>query len=146
MIHDILVGLVVVEINLFVFHRFDEALRPGVGLNRQLRLKRPQARRAFRVTHRTFVKFGLGGAVRYTHDASGNIVEVVVTQPSGIENRQVVQVGDMNRVESINYVGAGILDIEYDHMGRATSFKMGQGRDLCGIPRAESRRKNFLAR
>ena len=32
----------------------------------------------------------------------------------------------MNRVESINYVGAGILDIEYDHMGRATSFKMGQ--------------------
>ena len=28
--HDVLVGLVVVEINLFVFHRFDEALRLGV--------------------------------------------------------------------------------------------------------------------
>ncbi len=29
-IHDILGGLVFVEINLFVFHRFDEALRLGV--------------------------------------------------------------------------------------------------------------------
>ena len=29
-IHDILVGLVFVEINLFVLHRFDEALRLGV--------------------------------------------------------------------------------------------------------------------
>ena len=29
-IHDILVGLIVVEINLFAFHRFDETLRLGV--------------------------------------------------------------------------------------------------------------------
>ena len=28
--HDVLVGLVVVEINLFVFHRFDETLRLGI--------------------------------------------------------------------------------------------------------------------
>ena len=41
-IHDILGGLVFVEINLFVFHRFDEALRLGVGLNCRLHLKRPR--------------------------------------------------------------------------------------------------------
>ena len=76
--------------------------------------------------NRAFVNFGLEGAVQYKHDASGNIVEVVVTQPNRTEKRQIVQIGDMNRVESINYLGAGILDIEYDQMGRATRFKMGQ--------------------
>lgn len=66
-----------------------------------------------------------GGAVRYTHDPSGNIVEVAVTERNGKQKRQVVQIGDMNRVESITYEGAGTLAIGYDRMGRSVSFDMG---------------------
>lgn len=75
--------------------------------------------------NRAWVDFGMGGAVRYMHDPSGNIVEVVVTEISGEQKRQVVQIGDMNRVESIDYEGAGTLGIGYDRMGRAVSFEMG---------------------
>ena len=75
--------------------------------------------------NRASVHFSYGGEVRYTHDPSGNIVEVAVTEVDGKEKRQVVQVGDMNRVERINYEGAGTLEIAYDGMGRATSFALG---------------------
>ena len=75
--------------------------------------------------NRASVDFGEGGAVRYTHDPSGNIVEVVVTEHNGEKKRQVVEIGDMNRVESIAYEGAGTLDIGYDRMGRAVRFEMG---------------------
>ena len=75
--------------------------------------------------NRAHLSLGSRGAVEYTHDPSGNIVTVNVTQRNGEENRQVVQIGDMNRVEEITYEGAGKLDIGYDHMGRAVSFDMG---------------------
>ena len=74
--------------------------------------------------NRAHVNFGSRGAVEYMHDPSGNIVTVNVTQRNGEENRQTVQIGDMNRVEEITYEGAGTLDIGYDHMGRAVSFDM----------------------
>ena len=76
--------------------------------------------------NRAHVSFGSRGAVEYMHDPSGNIVTVNVTQRNGEENRQVIQIGDMNRVEEITYEGAGKLDIGYDHMGRAVSFDMGR--------------------
>lgn len=75
--------------------------------------------------NRASVSFGFGGAVRYAHDPSGNIVEVAVTHPGGGVRRQAVEIGDMNRVESIDYIGAGRFEIGYDAMGRAVSFKMG---------------------
>ncbi len=75
--------------------------------------------------NRKSVRFGLGGAVQYQHDPSGNIVEVAVTNPNGEQLRQVVEIGDMNRVESIHYEKAGKLEISYDRMGRAVQFKMG---------------------
>ncbi len=75
--------------------------------------------------NRTSVTFGMGGAAHYSHDPSGNIVEVVVTERNGEEKRQFVEIGDMNRVESILYEAAGTLGIEYDSMGRAISFDMG---------------------
>ncbi len=75
--------------------------------------------------NRASMRLGSGGAVDYTHDPSGNIVEVVVTEQDNEQKRQVVQIGDMNRVESITYEGAGKLDINYDGMGRAVSFTMG---------------------
>ena len=75
--------------------------------------------------NRASVSFGFGGAVRYAHDPSGNIVEVAVTHPGGGVRRQAVEIGDMNRVESIDYIGAGRFEIDYDAMGRAVSFKMG---------------------
>ena len=75
--------------------------------------------------NRNSVVFGLGGAVQYKHDPSGNIAEVVVTNLNGSQQRQVVEIGDMNRVESIHYEKAGKLDITYDRMGRAVQFKMG---------------------
>ena len=74
--------------------------------------------------NRNSVVFGLGGAVQYKHDPSGNIAEVVVTNPNGTQQKQVVEIGDMNRVESIHYEKAGRLDISYDRMGRAVQFKM----------------------
>ena len=75
--------------------------------------------------NRAFVSFGFGGAVRYAHDPSGNIVEVAVEHPLGGVRRQAVEIGDMNRVESIDYIGAGRFEIGYDAMGRAVSFRMG---------------------
>ena len=74
--------------------------------------------------NRAHVSFGPRGAIEYMHDPSGNIVTVNVTQRDGEENRQTVQIGDMNRVKEITYEGAGKLDISYDHMGRAVSFDM----------------------
>ena len=81
--------------------------------------------------NRSSIDFGLGGAVRYTHDAAGNIVEVVVTEPDSADKRQVVQIGDMNRVENITYEGMGALDIAYDEMGRAVTFDT--GRDVISV-------------
>lgn len=81
--------------------------------------------------NRSSIDYGSGGAVRYTHDATGNIVEVVVTERNGEANRQVVQIGDMNRVEKITYQGMGALDIAYDGMGRAISFNA--GRDVISV-------------
>ena len=75
--------------------------------------------------NRAFVSFGFGGTVRYAHDPSGNIVEVEVEHPLGGVRRQAVEIGDMNRVESIDYIGAGRFEIGYDAMGRAVSFRMG---------------------
>ena len=63
--------------------------------------------------------------MRYTHDAAGNIVEVVVTERHGEQKRQEVRIGDMNRVENITYEGMGSLDVVYDEMGRAVSFDTG---------------------
>ena len=71
------------------------------------------------------MSFGFGGAVRYAHDPSGNIVEVAVEHLLGGVRRQAVEIGDMNRVESIDYIGAGRFEIGYDAMGRAVSFRMG---------------------
>lgn len=76
--------------------------------------------------NRASVSFDFGGGVRYAHDPSGNIVEVAVTHPGGGATRQSVEIGDMNRVESIDYIGAGRFEIDYDAMGRAVSFKMGE--------------------
>ena len=74
--------------------------------------------------NRASIRYGMGGAVDYTHDPSGNLVEVVVTERNGAKKRQVVEIGDMNRVESIAYEGAGTLEIAYDRMGRAMRFEM----------------------
>ena len=63
--------------------------------------------------------------MQYKHDPAGNIAEVVVTHPNGEQQRQVVEIGDMNRVESIHYEKAGQLEISYDRMGRAIQFNMG---------------------
>ena len=81
--------------------------------------------------NRTAVGFGYGGATRYAHDPAGNIVEVLVAEADGEEKRQVVEVGDMNRVERITYVGLGKLQIGYDSMGRAVRFDT--GRDILRV-------------
>ena len=76
--------------------------------------------------NRASISLKSGGGVRYMHDAAGNIVEVVVTQPDGATKRQFVDIGDMNRVEKITYEGLGTLGISYDGMGRAKTFDTGQ--------------------
>ena len=81
--------------------------------------------------NRSSIDFGSGGAVRYTHDPAGNIVEVVVTERDGEQKRQFVQIGDMNRVENITYEGMSALDIAYDAMGRAVRFDT--GRDIIEV-------------
>ena len=76
--------------------------------------------------NRAAVGFGYGGATRYAHDPAGNIVEVVVTEADGEQKRQVVEVGDMNRVERITYEGLGELEVGYDSMSRAVRFDTGK--------------------
>ncbi len=75
--------------------------------------------------NRRLVEHGAGGAVRYGHDAAGNIVEVEVTELDGTTKRQTVTVGDMNRVERIDYEGSYALDVDYDGMGRPAKFDTG---------------------
>ena len=75
--------------------------------------------------NRSGVEFGSGGAVRYAHDPAGNIVEVEVREAGGELKRQTVRIGDMNRVERIDYEGLGGVDISYDAMGRAVRFDTG---------------------
>ena len=75
--------------------------------------------------NRSGIEFGSGGAVRYAHDPAGNIVEVEVREAGGELKRQTVRIGDMNRVERIDYEGLGGVDISYDAMGRAVRFDAG---------------------
>ena len=75
--------------------------------------------------NRASVRPKSGGAVRYTHDAAGNIIEVVVTEQDGERKRQFVDIGDMNRVEKLTYEGLGAMGITYDEMGRAVDFDTG---------------------
>ncbi len=76
--------------------------------------------------NRTRVEFGAGGAARYRHDAAGNIVQVDVTELDGSTKRQTVTIGDMNRVERIDYEGSHTLRVDYDRMGRPVTFATGE--------------------
>ena len=49
-----------------------------------------------------------------------------MTQRDGEENRQTVQIGDMNRVEEITYEACGNADIDTTAWCRAVSFDMGR--------------------
>ena len=71
--------------------------------------------------NRQLTQYGMGASVRYGHDPADNIVAVAVTE-KGTTLRQTVEVGDMNRVESIAYEGAHTLRVAYDGAGRPVRF------------------------
>ncbi len=76
--------------------------------------------------NRRLTQYGTGASVRYSHDPAGNIVTVAVTEKNGTTLRQAVEVGDMNRVESIAYDRAHTLRVAYDSVGRPVRFDNGK--------------------
>ena len=72
--------------------------------------------------NRDLVEYHDGSSVRYRHDAAGNIVRVDVTEADGSALTQTTHVGDMNRVERVEYEGSGAIDVAYDNMGRPVRF------------------------
>ena len=75
--------------------------------------------------NRQLVEYGNGASVRYGHDPAGNIVRVEVTETDGTKRTQTTRVGDMNRVERVEYEGSAAIDVAYDDMGRPVRFVSG---------------------
>ena len=75
--------------------------------------------------NRLAVSYGTGGAVQYDYDPTGNIRRVAVRNPHGGSRRKTVHVGDYNRIERINYLGSGYVDIEYRASGAPAAFDFG---------------------
>ena len=69
--------------------------------------------------NRRWAEHGRGGAVRYVYDATGNLVEVDVRNPDGSSTRQIVQVGELSRIERITYEELErSIAVEYDLTGK----------------------------
>ena len=78
--------------------------------------------------NRQLVEFDGGASVVYSHDPAGNIVGVEITDKDGAKRRQTATIGRMNRVERVAYDPGWALDVDYDGMGRPTTFDNGRQR------------------
>lgn len=75
--------------------------------------------------NRLAVSYGTGGSVQYDYDPTGNIRRVAVRNPDGGSRRKTVQVGDYNRIERIEYLDSGYVDVEYGASGAPTALDLG---------------------
>ena len=78
-----------------------------------------------RLGNRRLFDTGRYGQVTYEHDPSGNIVKTEIVGPHGESFVQRTLIGEMNRVEQVDYEGSTTLDVAYNELGQPVTFRIG---------------------
>ena len=75
--------------------------------------------------NRIGVDHSLGSSVRYRHDRTGNIIEITVENADGDIKNQLIEIGEMNRVEQVIYGDESRpMRMTYDGLGRPTVIQL----------------------